>query len=205
MIFKDFRKLVFQHIDQYSVAGEQIPLTYNNQKDASDRICSLANIALRTICTQAHLLTAILDPMASNVRKEEMPNGLTKITMPTDFFKMTGQGIPTFNGDISYARNLNYRFYAPDQIIVAARDLNKIHIPYHRYPRQLHGRDDEILDGPETVADCASFYVAAELSREISPYAYQSLYNEFETMKASLKPTLITELSEVEDVYGFFG
>ena len=204
MKFKEFRKLVLQHLDQYSVAGEEIPLAYNNQADYSERICALANIALRTIATQTAPLTAILDPQSSNAKKEEMENGLTKITMPTDFFKMTGQGIPTFGGDVDYARNMTYQFLPPNQIIVKTKDLPKIQIPYHRYPRQLHGQEDEILDGSETVADCASFYVAAQLARHDSPYAYQSLYNEFETMMTRLKPPLITEFSETEDVYSFF-
>lgn len=204
MIFKDFSKLVLQHLDQYSVAGEQIPVTYNNQADYTERICALANVALRTISTQAAPLTAILNPNLDNVKKESMPNGFTKITMPNDFWKMTGQGIPTFDDDVDYARNMHYQFFAPNQIVVRTKDLPKIQILYHRYPTQLHGQSDEILDGTEMMADCASFYVAAQLARHDSPYAYQSLYNEFETMMARLKPPIIAEYSEVEDVYQFF-
>lgn len=204
MTFKEFNKLVLQHLDQYSVAGVQIPLSYNNQVDYTDRVCALANIAIRTIATQTAPLTAILDPNMDSVKKEELPNGLTKITMPRDFWKMPGYGLPTMNADVDYARNLSYQFYSPNQIVVRTKDIPKIQIPYHRYPRQLHGQPDEILDGTEMMADCASFYVAAQLARHDNPYAYQSLYNEFETMMARLKPPTIAEYSEVEDVYSFF-
>lgn len=205
MIFKDFSKLVLQHLDQYSVAGVQIPLTYNNQADYTQRICALANIALRTIATQSAPLTAMLDPNAESFNgKCELSNGMTKITMPSDFWRLTGQGVPTFNRDTGYARNIHYQHIAPNEIIVRTSEVPKMLIPYHRYPRKLHGQPDEILDGTEMMADCASFYVAAQLARHDNSYAYQSLYNEFESMMARLKPPIIAEESEVEDVYGFY-
>lgn len=203
MTFLEFKRLVLQHLDQYSVAGEMIPLTYNNQADYTMRIAALANTALRTIATQAEMKMASFVPAAKEYEGcTELPNGMTKIEMPADFWTMTGRGLPTFEGD-EYHRNMHYQWLTDREILVPTRELNKVVITYYRYPRKLLGTDKELLDCSEAAADCASFYVAAQLARHDSPYAYQTLYNEFEQMMVRLKKPVITETSDVEDVYGF--
>lgn len=203
MIFSEFQKLVLQHLDQYSVAGEVIPDSYNNHSDYVSRICALANTALRTIATQTEPKMATFIPSAEDYSGcVELPNGMTKIEMPTDFWKMTGQGLPSFMGG-EFHRNMHYQYLTDREILVPTREVPKVVITYYRYPRRLLGNTGEILDCSEAAADCASFYVAAQLARHDSPYAYQTLYNEFEQMMARLKKPMITETSYVEDVYGF--
>lgn len=204
MTYKEFSDLVMQHIDQYSVAGEAIPNDYNNQEDYKNRIASLANIALRTIATQAAPLVGTFDANTSGIEMQNLNNGFTKIRMPSDFYRMTGNGLATFGCDDGFSKNMNYRHLTENEILVRTADLSRIVITYYRYPRTLHGYADEILDASEAAADCASFYVAAQLARHDNPYTYQSLYNEFEQMMERLKPKISTEYSEAMDVYGFF-
>ncbi len=204
MTFKEFTDLVLQHLDQYSVAGELIPKDYNNQEDYTNRIAPLANIALRTIATQAEPLTGMFDAETPGIEMQTLSNGLTKIKMPSDFYRMTGNGLPTFHGDVDFAKNMNYRHITANEILVRTAELPNLIITYYRYPRAVHGYATEILDASDAAADCASFYVAAQLARYDNPYAYQSLYNEFETMMARLRKPISTEAEEVLDVYGFF-
>lgn len=205
MTFSEFSKLVMQHLDQYSVAGTDIPDSYNNQIDYTSRICALANTALRTIATQAAPLLASFDPNAKDFRgKTDLGNGLTKIALPTDFWKMSGQGLPCFSSGEIYARNMHYNHLSDTEILVRTRELPGMMITYYRYPRRLQGQKNELLDCSDAAADCASYFVAAQLARQDSPYVYQSLYNEFEAMLARLKKPMITEMSRTEDVYGFF-
>ena len=204
MKFSDFQTLVLQHLDQYSVAGETVPNSYNNQADYTSRIAALANIALRTIATQSAPLLASFDPNADGFQgRTDIGNGYTKIRLPADFWKMSGQGLPCFASEDSYARNMHYQHISENEIVVRTRELPGLLITYYRYPRKLQGQPSEVLDASESAADCASFYVAAELARQDSPYVYQSLYNEFEAMMARLKKPMITEMSRTEDVYGF--
>lgn len=204
MTFKEFTDLVLQHLDQYSVSGELIPKDYNNQEDYTNRIAPLANIALRTIATQAEPLIGTFDANTKGVEMHDLANGLTRIKMPSDFYRMTGNGLPTFQGDVDFARNMNYRHLTPNEILVRTADLPSLVITYYRYPRTVHGHASEVLDASESASDCASFYVAAQLARYDNPYAYQSLYNEFETMMTRLKKPISTESSEALDVYRFF-
>lgn len=204
MTFKDFSKLVLQHIDQYSVAGVTIPAAYNNQADSTGRICALANTALRTISMQGMPLQGFVDPNSpSFAGRQDLGNGMTKIEMPSDFYEMAGSGNPTFTDADGFTRNIHYRRISDNEIIVPTKEVPHMIISYHRYPRKLSGQAAEVLDCTEAAADCASFYVAAQLARQDSPYLYQSLYNEFEQMLVRLKPRVVTELAPVEDVYGF--
>lgn len=201
MKFSDFTDLVLQHLDQYSVAGTQIPATYNNQADDTARICSLANIALRTIATQGAPMLASIDPNAEDFTgKSDAGNGYTKIKMPADFIRLSGTGMPRFSPD-GYDRNMHFRFISQNEIVVKTSELPGLIITYYRLPRKIQGHPGEVLDASEMAADCASFYVAAQLARQDSPYAYQALYNEFETMMARLRPPAMAELSRTEDAY----
>ena len=58
MKYSEFKALVMQHLDQYSVAGVTVPESYNNQADDTARICALTNIALRTIASRTKPLLA---------------------------------------------------------------------------------------------------------------------------------------------------
>lgn len=204
MTFKEFSKIVLQHIDQYSVAGVTIPSSYNNQADSISRICALANTAIRTIVTQAAPMFGFVDPNAPEFKgRTDLGNGMTKIVMPTDFYEMSGGGNPTFTDDCGFARNIHYMRISDNVLLIPTSEVPRLLISYQRYPRKLLGQDSEILDCSEAAADCASFYVAAQLARQDNPYLYQSLYNEYEQMLARLRPPVVTELSQVEDVYGF--
>ena len=204
MKYSEFKVLVMQHLDQYGVAGVTVPESYNNQADDTARICALTNIALRTIASRTKPLLASLDPNAAGITcTEDLGNGWTKIKMPADFLRMSGQGLPRLSPDGSYDRNMHYRYLSNNEIVVRTEELPGLIITYYRLPRKVQGYENEELDASEMAAECASFYVAAQLARTESAYAYQTLYNEFETMMERLRDPAITEMSRTEDVYGW--
>lgn len=205
MNYGNFRRLVLEHIDQYSVAGVPIPDTYNNQADDSSRIPGLTNIALRTIATQYAPLRVVIDPMSKEFggTVTDMGNGWTKIKMPTDFYKMDGRGNPCMvNGELSYS--MSHWTLTDDTIMVRSDEIPGMMLSYHRYPRKVSGHYEEILDCTDQVADCISYYVAAMLAREDDAYGYQTLYNEYLNNLAMIKKPMTAELSPVMDVYNCF-
>lgn len=207
MDYRTFRRLVLEHIDQYSVAGTVIPDTYNNQADDTSRIVGLTNIALRTIATHTAPILATIDPNDEQFEEfcEDLGNGWTKITMPKDFFRLTGQGMPRFFPNGNFERTMNYTFFTDREILFRTDELPGMKLTYYRYPRIVKGNMEEILDCSEAVADAASFYVAAELARDADPYAYQSLYNEYEGLLSMLQKPMSAEFVPTKDVYFSFG
>ena len=51
MLYRDIKRAVLSHIDQYSNAGQEMAPTYNNQADALNRIPIFINEGLTNILT----------------------------------------------------------------------------------------------------------------------------------------------------------
>lgn len=208
MTYSEFEKLVLRHLDQYSVAGDVVPDSYNNQVDDRQRIVALCNIALKTIATQGEKITDIIDPDTYDGR-HDLKNGWTQIDMPSDFYAVH-TGIPKFERSAwwdehhqNFTTTMHYRYLNNRTILVPTRDLRRTLIEYFRYPRAVRGNADEVLDCSEPAAEAASYYVASQLAREENAYLYQALNNEFESMMARLEKPVTTEYTYTEDVYGF--
>jgi hypothetical protein len=61
MLYSDIKRAVLSHINQYSIAGAQVALTYNNQADYVNRIPQLINEALVNIRTSVKPLPTIVE------------------------------------------------------------------------------------------------------------------------------------------------
>ena len=202
MNYATFRKLVLRHIDQYTIAGSVIPDTYNNQADDTSKIPDLTNVVLREIATTTRPLMATLDPNAPDFEgRQEMGNGWTKITMPADFWQVTGRGMPKFNADGQFERTMEYYYVTNNELMFRTSDLVNTMLTYYRYPRVCHGNPDEILDCSDPAADAASYYVAAELVRDDNAFAYSVLHNQFEDLNAKLQRPMTAEMIPVRDAY----
>ncbi len=199
MTYKEFRDLVLQHIDQYSVAGELVRKEYNNQADILVRIPRLTNIALRNISTQSFPIEQTIQPSRDTALFiTDFGGGWTKVTMPTDFWKLNG--ISYFqNGELR--RSVNFKFLTNRELLVKTSELPEMLISYSRYPRRVKGIDDEFLDCEDAVAEVASFYVAAELVRSDDPYLFQALQNEYEDNLARMREPITAQYVRVDDVY----
>lgn len=199
MTYGEFKTLVLKHIDQYTVAGEKVPLSYNNQADFVNKIPELTNIVLRMIATTTAPITETISASAlADVM--EMPGGWSKITMPKDFWRIHGSGILLMGGE-ELEISGNYRFLTNKEILVKTSEVSSMLIRYDRYPRKVQGVDAELLDCEDAVADCASFYVGAQLMRTEDPYVYQSMMNEYSSMMAQIATPITAEYVRAKDVY----
>lgn len=199
MTYKEFRDLVLQHIDQFSVAGEHVPKEYNNQADTLIRIPSLANIALRNISTQSFPIEQTIRPSKeTTLSVSDFGGGWTKVVMPTDFWKLNG--ISYLQGG-ELRRSVNFKFLTNRELLVKSAELPEMLISYSRYPRRVKGIDEELLDCEDAVAEIASLYVAAELVRSDDPYLYQALQNEYEDNLARMRKPITAQYVRVDDVY----
>lgn len=199
MTYGEFKILVLKHIDQYTVAGEKVPLSYNNQADFVNKIPELTNIVLRMLATTTAPLTETV-AASSFADAMPMPGGWSKITLPKDFWRINGSGLLTME-ESGLSINGNYRFLTNRDLIVRTSEIPSMLIRYDRYPRRVKGVDNETLDCDDAVADCASFYVGAQLMRTEDPYVYQSMMNEYSSMMAQIAKPITAEYVRSQDVY----
>ena len=61
MLYSEIKRAVLSHINQYSIAGGQVSLTYNNQADYVNRIPQLINEALVNIRTSVKPLPTVVE------------------------------------------------------------------------------------------------------------------------------------------------
>ena len=88
MTYGQLKADVLRLIHQYSIAGNKVATTYNNQQDYLNRIPSLANDALVYLATTARRLREVAD-LSDPV---EMGNWLV-YTLPGDFWQLCPSGI----------------------------------------------------------------------------------------------------------------
>ena len=199
--YGEFKTLVLQHLDMHTVAGEEVPLDYNNQEDFVRRIPSLTNIALRSIATTACPIQETISLSSPGYGSiSAMPGGWSKVTMPADYWRIRGNGIGIL-GENGIVASGAYKFLNNREILVRTSEIPNMVITYDRYPRKVAGVDDETLDCDDSVAYCASFYVAAELMRTEDAYSYQSLFNEYQDRLNQLVRPVYAEFVRTESCY----
>lgn len=76
-------------------------------------------------------------------------------------------------------------------------------VEYYRHPIHLgmNPADDDKLDNTYEVQAALPYYVAAHLAMLDDAFAYQALYNEFESRLSRLTEMPQTEFNTIEDVY----
>lgn len=206
MTYGEARDLSLHLVHQQSIAGETIPGTYNNQQDYLDKIPGLINAAQMDLAT-----TAARIPMTTFLRDlvhEDM--GSARVyTLPEDMWQRRGSGILTPIID-PYTQMPRYTRFNQVQMIgnnkvILPRNLPEASIlEYFRYPNQLPAlpEDTAELDNTPLAQTAVPFYVAAHLVIQDDAFLYASLYNEYESKKASMIDMVYTEPGVVEDVFG---
>lgn len=201
MNYKWARDYVLQLIDQYSVAGNVTPETYNNQADYLARIPKLLNDAQVYVATTVGKIRAVEN--LENLSCDDNGKWLV-YTMPGDFWQLCSGGLIRYDEDNELERCNLYHAIGANQIAVSKTVSGNMSVEYYRLPRPLSEKpeDDELLDNTVPAQMTLPYYVAAHLVMYDNAYAYQALYNEFETRLARLaeSPTIIC--GTVADTYG---
>ena len=195
MTYGDMRDYILQLINQYSMTGSKVPITYNDQADALARIPALVRDALAYVTTTTRRLRAVAE-----LAGPRQLGGLWVYDLPGDFFQAAG-GLWRREGS-EVRRVHGYRFLGSRQVAVTKG--GEYLLEYFRYPVIPRGTpgDHEPLDCPEEAAAAVALYAAAHLVMDDNAYLYAALYAEFERRLQRLSEGVGAEWGRVVNDYG---
>ena len=142
MNYGQLKKQVMQLVFSESIAGNEIPVTYNNQADYIRAIPGLANDCMMYIATTVKKIPEVV-PLKS--LKQEDFGAYTLYTMPRDFWRLNNGGLIWQRPDVyntprySYQRFHGYKLYANNRLMIANNvpNLDQMMVEYYRSPRRL--------------------------------------------------------------------
>lgn len=198
--YLEFKNRVLMLINQYTMAGAEVALSYNNQADYVNKIPSLLDSVQRYLATTTR-------PIYASQRLDwdtaEEREGFYIFKMPEDFWQLLGRGIPVLRAG-EFTMYHNYRWMGRDRMVIPAKDRAEMEVHYYRYPKSVPSTpaDDYVLDGEADAQEAAVYYVAANLIMHDNAFAYSALYNEFESRRQQMVEHPQTEYDRIEDIYG---
>lgn len=195
MTYQWVRDAALKLIGQYSVAGQEISVSYNNQADYINRIASLADDGQVYIATTAGKIRTVV-PVDT---LECMEQGAWRVyTLPEDCWQLCSV---LRDSDTLLQRYHRYRRLGDDGIAIPKTVEGLLFIEYYRYPHLLGDMPDEtaLLDNTLAAQMALPYYIAAHLVMHDNAFAYSALYNEFESRLARLNAGVETELGFVEE------
>lgn len=190
------RDFTLELINQYSIAGDKVSMSYNNQSDYLNRIPKLLDDAQIIAATSVRRIRVVV-PLV------DLSTGKTGIyTLPEDCWQMAGVGLARFSpGGLQRV----HRYYMLGDKQFAVRDdrRGELWVEYFRYPRLLgtapRGTDE--LDNTPEVQAALPYYAAAHLVMYDNAFAYSALFNEWEGKLDRMRELPQAEINVVEDVY----
>ena len=204
MNYKWARDYTLELLNQYSVAGQVIPDSYNNQADYIKRIPKLLNDAQMHVATSVGKIRAVEE--LANLSCDDNGKWLV-YTMPGDFWQLCSGGLIRYDDDNELVRCNLYHAIGANKIAVSKNTSGNMSVEYYRLPRQISNDpdDDEQLDNTVPAQMALPYYVAAHLIMYDNAFAYQALMNEFDSKLANLleSPTII--YGTVDDTYNAAG
>ncbi len=202
MTYGELKQYVLKLINQYSVAGDTIPTTYNNQADYLARMPELTNDALVYIATTARRLRA-----TAKLELVETEGKWNIYRIPDDFWQLCTGGVFSLDEDENIVRTNKFKLIGARRIAIPTEPSRNWRIEYFRYPASLgtDPTDDLALDCPEEACSAVALYVASHLVLQDDQYAQATLYNEFETKLSRLGEVQRAECDTVTDVYAGWG
>lgn len=194
---------VFQLLNQYSIAGDLVPLNYNDQADAKNRMLNLINEAQMEIATVAKPIDATFTINMPKV-PDNVANAYISKEMPEDFNHEMGIYLDTGNGNLIDA---NHYKWIGNTLLLPNRPAGKYTILYSRFPARYDSSTNintTCLDNTPDTHEIIPYFVAAMIAIDENPKAYQAYYNVWETRLARLKDKPVHAVStQVKDMYGF--
>lgn len=198
MIYGQFKADVLRLINQYSIAGDKVATTYNNQQDYINRIPALVNDGLVYLATTARRLREVAD-----LAEPTEAGKWLVYTLPGDFWQLCPSGIIYIDNNGNIARSSRYKFIGENKVAVPKPE-REIKVEYFRYPVLLRSEpdDSDFIDCPMEALSALTFYVASHLEIFDDPYIQATFYNEFENKLSRLGDVPAATVSIVSDEYG---
>ena len=197
MTYKECKDRALQLAFNYSLAGTEIPGTYNNQADYLAMIPGLINEAEMDIATTVRRIPAqkaLSDLHCVPGDREDI------YLLPRDCY------LPVTGGLIEERRPerfSGFRFVGRNKISVPHGLGEYLILEYFRYPRKLHQsvHDGCRLDNDPAVHECIPYYVAYGLLLYDDAYRAQVFKNEYEQRKFRLREPVWLEAGAIKNVY----
>lgn len=207
MKYKEVRDKTLMLLNQYSVAGEKMEASYNDQQDYLNRIPSLVNDAVMEIATTYRKIPVVL--RLNDLTAEDL-GGAARYELPDDFFQFrSGDALLTtedgrvLHTNVCAIQGRKYLLVPKGE----ARRLGDCAVTYYRYPRPLDplspDENDELDNVPETHY-AVPYYVASFLVSQDDPFLCSLLYNKYEDRLGKMGPDVSAAAAQTEDAFGFF-
>lgn len=205
MTYGELKARVLQYIFSYSIAGDPIELSYNNQEDYVKMIPGLLN-SVQTYVYQVKHFDDIIK--LSDLVKEEVGD-TDMYTLPDDCLKMKPGLVWIQGGGLrpQFVRFMNYKLLGGNKLLVQRGMGDKLLMEYQRrgVPVPENVPDNYVLKNTDEVNELLPFYIAAFCVMYDDAFRYSALYNEFETRLQRLEPNpTYVEENDIFDVYGSF-
>ena len=203
MKYGELRDQVLKLLNQYTVAGDPVAETYNNQADYLKRIPAFANDAMMEIATTTRKIPVTI-PL-DFLPHEEFGEYL-RYSLPADFYQfksgdtlVTDDGRPLRSGRIE----LNGRKY----LLLPKDETGKYTITYYRYPNLLceEPDDDDDLDNAPETHYAVPFYVAGMLAGHDNAFLCSLFMNKYADKISMMSPGVSADVAPTMDVYSFGG
>ena len=207
MTYGEFKNRVLQLIFSYSIAGDTIELSYNNQVDYIKQIPGLLNSAQ----TYVYQIKKFEDSIPMSYLAKEEFDTEDLYFLPDDCLTMKpGLIRPGWDPDgFPFSRYNRYRLFGGNKLLLPKGDAEKYHLilEYNKrgVPLPENVPDSYVLKNTDEVNEILPFYVAAFVVMYDDAFRYSALYNEFETRLGRLQPNqTYVELNTTMDVYNGF-
>ena len=203
MTYGQLRDRVLQLIFSYSLAGDTIPPSYNNQADYVKQIPGLLNSAQTYIYQIKHFEDCI---KLADLTKEVIDDVTDLYILPDDCLSIkAGLVIPTADFG-TMDRFWHYKLIGGDKLLVPHGVDDQLHLILEYNKRGSPCPDDPpdnyVLKNTDEVNEMIPFYIAAHCVLYDDSFRYAALKNEFEDRLTRLQPNPVyIEMSEVRDYY----
>lgn len=218
MTIKECFDAAFQLLNQYSIAGTLVPLSYNDQADDRNRMLNLINDAQMIIAMGPRPIHESMTVVMPELDRDVL-TAQVEVEMPDDYAKvlrvyftaadqsMAGTGEMCPCNQVFTRPATQLRWLTDDTLLLPNRPAGTYLIEYGRYPVRYTSETPlttELDNKPDT-HNPIPYYVAAMIAMDENPKMYYYLYNQWETMLSRLveHETPYAQVEGVCDVYGF--
>lgn len=193
---------VLKLLNQYTVAGESVAETYNNQQDYLERIPGLVNDAMMELATTVRKIPVVV--RLADLEAEDIGRQL-RYKMPEDFYQFkSGDTVVTLDGVTLHTQV--YTVLGQYYMLIPKDEAGDYAITYYRYPHLLPADRDQVeptteLDNAAETHLAIPYYVAGMLAAHDDPFLCATLMNGYEDKLSKMVPDISAEVSSTQDVY----
>lgn len=209
MTIRQCMDAALQLLNQYSITGSLVPLSYNDQADTENRMLNLINDAQMQMATTVKPIVEFIEFTVTEPDRNA-PLDDVRFEMPEEMFEPMKVYFAKDKGHNFREIDANKYEWEEDTLVVPDRPSGTYKVQYSRYPQRYDSTTDfdtELDNKPDT-HEMIPYFVAAMIAIDENPKAYYAYYNVWETRLSRLgqkNPYAVSK--NIDDVYGlsYFG